>query len=267
MADFLDKMRDLLKPYRRGTAPLEIRRAILDEVQSRIVTAGVGKRIFPYNRIKIHILADTPQEREELETIVHEGWDLKADIAERLRDHEAKAPADLTVEIAEIAVIAAGDVPDPAFSGRRFRLELQKAESAQAAPPARPILDLTVLKGTASQHVYTFEGQDRINLGRLDEVFDAEERVRRRNDVIFLEEGDVSATVSREQARLSWDDEIKAYRLRAEPGASVTRILRDGRTIDVSPQDRRGIKVQHGDEIYLGRACVKATLRSIESPS
>ena len=89
--------------------------------------------------------------------------------------------------------------------------------------------------------------------------------MRRRNDVIFLEEGDISATVSREQARLSWDDEIKAYRLRAEPGASVTRILRDGRTIDVSPQDRRGIKVQHGDEIYLGRACVKATLRAAEA--
>jgi len=255
MADFLDKMRDLLKPYRRGTAPLEIRRAILDEVQSRIVTAGVGKRLFPYNRIKIHILADTPQEREELETIVHEAWDLKADIAERLRDQEAKAPADLDVEI------AVTEEPDPAFTDRRFRLELQKAESVQAAPAARPILDLTVLKGTASQHVYTFEGQDRINLGRLEEVFDAEERVRRRNDVIFLEEGDISATVSREQARLAWDDEIKAYRLRAEPGASVTRILRDGRTIEVSPQDRRGIKVQNGDEIYLGRACIKATVR------
>jgi hypothetical protein len=265
MADFLDKMRDLLKPYRRGTAPLEIRRAILDEVQSRIVTAGVGKRIFPYNRIRIHILADTPQERDELETIVHEAWDLKADVAERLRDHEAKAPADLTVEIAEIVVIAAGDEPDPAFGDRRFRLELQKAESVQAAPLARPILDLTVLKGTASQHVYTFEGQDRINLGRLEEVFDAEERVRRRNDVIFLEEGDISATVSREQARLAWDDEIKAYRLRAEPGASVTRILRDGRTIDVSPQDRRGIKVQPGDEIYLGRACIKVGLRTAEA--
>lgn len=259
MTDFIDKMRDLLKPYRRGTAPLEIRRAILDEVQSRIVTAGVGKRLFPYNRIKVHILAETPQEREELETIVHEAWDLKTDIAERLRDQEAKAPADLDVEI------SVTDEPAPAFGDRRFHLELHKAESVPAAPAARPILDLTVLRGTASQHVYTFEGQDRINLGRLEEVFDAEERVRRRNDVIFLEEGDISATVSREQARLTWDDELKAYRLRSEPGASVTRILRDGRTIDVSPQDRRGIKVQPGDEIYLGRACVKVGLRAPES--
>jgi hypothetical protein len=93
-------------------------------------------------------------------------------------------------------------------------------------------------------------------------VEDDEGRVRRRNDVAFLEEGDVSVTVSREQARLAWDEEIHAFRLRAEPGASATRILRDGRSIDVSAQDRRGIKVQSGDEIYLGRACVKLGLRA-----
>jgi hypothetical protein len=255
MSDFLGKMRDLLKPYRKGTAPLEIRRAILDEVQSRVVTAGVGKRIFPYNRVRIHILAESPQEREELEAIVHEAWDLKADIADRLRDLEAKAPADLDVEI-EVT-----DQPSPAFADRRFRLELQKAETAPAAPTARPTLEVTVLKGDATQHVYTFEGPDRINIGRLEEVVDAEERVRRRNDIVFLEQGEISATVSREQARLAWDEDLKAYRLRAEPGASATRILRDGRSIEVSPQDRRGIKVQSGDEIYLGRACLKVAVR------
>src|SRR5262249_34829829 len=125
----------------------------------------------------------------------------------------------------------------------------------------RPTLEVTVLKGTATQQTYTFTAAERINLGRLDEVVDDEGRVRRRNDVAFLEEGEISATVSREQARLAWDDEIKAYRLRAEPGAPATRILRDGRTIDVSQQDRRGVRVQSGDEIYLGRASVKVALR------
>jgi hypothetical protein len=257
MADFLDKMRDLLKPYRKGTEPLEIRRAILDEVQSRVVTAGAGKRLFPYNRVRIHILAESEQEREELEAIVGEAWDLQADVADRLRDLEAKAPGDLAVEV------LVTDQPSPAFGDRRFRLDLQKGESAAPAAAVRPILEVTVLKGTATQRVYTFEGPDRVNLGRLEEVEDDEGRVRRRNDVAFLEEGDdVSVTVSREQARLAWDEEIHAWRLRAEPGASATRILRDGRSIDVSAQDRRGIKVQSGDEIYLGRACVKLGLRA-----
>jgi hypothetical protein len=125
------------------------------------------------------------------------------------------------------------------------------------SPPAKCL----VPRLSSTQHVYTFEGPDRINIGRLEEVVDAEERVRRRNDIVFVEEGDISVTVSREQARLAWDDEIKAYRLRAEPGASATRILRDGRSIDVSQQDRRGIKVQSGDEIYLGRACLKVAMR------
>jgi hypothetical protein len=261
MADFLDKMRDLLKPYRKGTEPLEIRRAILDEVQSRVISAGVGKRLFPYNRIRIHILAADPEEREGLEAIVREAWDLKTDIDGRLRDLEAKAPADLEVE-SDVT-----DQPSPAFGDRRFRLEFQKAETAPVSGtvPVRPILEITILKGTATQHVYSFQGQDRIHLGRLEEVVDDEGRVRRRNDVAFLEEGDVSTTVSREQARLAWDDELKAYRLRAEPGASATRILRDGRTIDVSPQDRRGVRIQSGDEIYLGRACVKVGMREGEA--
>jgi len=258
MADLLGKFRDLLKPYRRGTAPLEIRRAVLDEVESRVVSGGVGKRVFPYNRIRVHLLATSPEESTELEVVTRETWDLTTDVTERLRDLEAKTPADLEVEI----VIT--DQPSPSFGDRRFRLEFSKAETAPAAEQIRPILDVTVLKGTSTQHVYTFPGTDRINIGRLDEVVDDEGRVRRRNDVAFLEEGDISATVSREQARLAWDDEIKAYRLRAEPGASSTRILRDGRTIDVSQQDRRGIKVQSGDEIYFGRACVKVGLRTEE---
>lgn len=267
MADFLDKIRDLLKPYRKGTEPLEIRRAVLDEVQSRVISSGVGKRIFPYNRIRVHLLAAGPEEREELEIVTREAWDLQTDVAERLRDLEAKTPGDLPggLEV-EIAVT---DQPSPAFGDRRFRLEFQKAEAAPVSvantAPVRPILEVTILKGVAGQRVYSFPGPDRINLGRLDEVVDDEGRVRRRNDVAFLEEGDISTTVSREQARLAWDDEIKAYRLRAEPGASATRILRDGRSIDVSPQDRRGIKVQSGDEIYLGRACLKVGLRMEET--
>jgi hypothetical protein len=258
MADFLEKMRDLLKPYRKGTEPLEIRRALLDEIQARVVTAGVGKRIFPYNRVRVHLLAAGPQERDELETIAREAWNLKADITERLRELEARAPGDLDVEI------DVTDQPSPAFGDRHFRLELQKTEAdpSTAAPTVRPSLDVTVLKGTATQHVYNFTSPERINLGRLEEVVDDEGRVRRRNDIAFLEEGDISVTVSREQARIAWDDEIKAYRLRAEPGTSATRILRDGRSIDVSPQDRRGVRLQSGDEIYLGRACVKVAVRA-----
>ena len=101
----------------------------------------------------------------------------------------------------------------------------------------RPALVLTITQGKAGQRVYSFDSHDRIMLGRLDEVLDEEGRVKRRNDVAFLEEGEVNRTVSREQARILWDAESAEYRLRTEPGASGTRILRDGRTIDVTIPD------------------------------
>ena len=95
----------------------------------------------------------------------------------------------------------------------------------------------------------------------MEEIVDDEGRVRRRNDVAFLEEGDVNQTVSREQARILYDEPSGELRLRAEHGASSTRILRDGRSIDVSSRDTRGIRLQSGDEIFFGRACVKVAIR------
>ena len=257
MTSFLDRMKDLLKPYMKGTEPLEIRRGILEEVGSRVVSAGAGKRLFPYNRVKIHLLAAGPQEREELDAIVHDAWDLRRDVTDRLTDLGAKAPPDLDVEV----IIT--DQPSESFGERRFHLEYQRAEGAAAGSTrsARPLLELTILKGTATQRVYTFTSPDRVMIGRLQEVMDEHERLKRRNDVAFHEEGDINETVSREQARIVWDETAREYRLRREPGASATRILRDGRSIEVSGQDRRGVRLQAGDEIYLGKACVKVGMR------
>ncbi|HET9677879.1 MAG TPA: FHA domain-containing protein, partial [Solirubrobacterales bacterium] len=134
------------------------------------------------------------------------------------------------------------------------------ATAAAAAPAERPRLELTVLKGVATQRVYEIEGA-RAFLGRLEEVVDADGRVRRRNDVAFLEVGEINSTVSREHARIAWDAEAGGYWLRAEQNASGTRIYRGGRTIDVSAHDRRGVLLQPGDEVYLGRACVKVGMR------
>ncbi|HEV2853519.1 MAG TPA: FHA domain-containing protein [Thermoanaerobaculia bacterium] len=266
MDDMIGKVRDWMKPWMKGTSPLEIRRAVLDEAESKVIAVGEGKRLFPYNRLKVHLLATNPEERTALEAAANEAWDLKNRIAERLAERGCPVPAGFTVE-------TVFDEARPEFGERRFFVEYEKAESpalvavpAPGAPSAggvaaRPTLVLTVVKGDATQHVYDFEGPARIHLGRLEEVVDADGRVRRRNDVAFREEGEVNTTVSREHARISWDGETAGYWLRAEQNASGTRIYRDGRTIDVSAHDRRGVRLQAGDEIYLGRACVKVAMR------
>lgn len=256
MEDLIGKMRDWLKPWTKGTSPLEVRRAILDDVESRVVAVGGGKRIFPFNRLRVHLLVSDPAERPALEAIVEE-WGLREQIAGRLRERDCPVPAGFDVEVVLDAE------PHPRFGERRFFVEYEKGESAPAAPSAspagpsaRPTLELTVLKGTATQRVYELEGP-RMFLGRLEEVVDADGRVLRRNDVAFKEEGEINSTVSREHARISWDEETRGYWLRAEQNASGTRIYRVGRTIDVSAHDRRGVRLLPGDEVHLGRACVK----------
>lgn len=259
MKDILGKIRDVLEPWRKGSSPLEIRRAILDDVESRVIAVGDGRRLLPFNHLRVHLLTPDPDDRQAMEAVVQEAWDLKGQIAERLRDRGCPVPAGLDVEV------VFDEEPDPRYAERRFFVEYGKREgeaaSAEAAPGAvRPTLELTVLKGTATQHVYELE-TPRIYLGRLQEVVDADGRVRRRNDVAFHEEGEINTTVSREHARIAWDDETGGFWLRAEQNASGTRIYRTGKTIDVSAHDRRGVRLQAGDEVHLGRACVKIGFR------
>ena len=260
MASWMDKLRGLVKPWTTGTEPMELRRAVLDDVESRVVTAGSGKRVFPYNRLEVRLLADSPEQREALEAVAREAWDLKHEIADRLHDRGASAPPGLDVDV------QVTEQARPEFGDRHWHVVYHRDEGVAAAgsPGRRPTLVLTITQGRAKQVVYSFESHDRILLGRLDDVLDEEGRVKRRNDVAFLEEGEVNRTVSREQARILWDVDSGEYRLRTEPGASGTRILREGRTIDVSAQDRRGVRLLAGDEVYLGKACLKVALRTPE---
>jgi hypothetical protein len=254
--EFVDKLRGLIKPWTTGTEPLEIRRSILEDAESRVVAAGGGKRIFPYNRVTVHILAPDREERTGLEALVREGWNLREEIAGRLSERGAPVPPDLAVEV------LFDDEAGPSDAGRRHYVSYERTEAAPAAvKTGRPTLELTILKGTAGQRVYTLSA-DRIHLGRMEEVLDHEGRVRRRNDVAFKEEGEINQTVSREHARILYDEASGKLRLRAESGASSTRIFREGRSIDVSGRDPRGVKIQSGDEIYFGRASVKVTIRA-----
>lgn len=274
MDKLFEAVRRWTRPWPTGTEPMEIRRAVLDEVESRIVSAGGGKRVFPFNRLRIKLLAPGPREKDELEALVGDAWDLPAEIRERIAERGCPVPPDLDVDV-EVT-----DEAGPAFGDRRYRIDFERAERKPAPalptlvsgagtvampspslPEDRPILELTVLKGTATRKVYSFPA-GRIHVGRMEEIVDEEGRVRRRNDVAFQEDGDVNQTVSREHARILYDEASGELRLRAESGASSTRIFREGRSIDVSGRDPRGVKIQSGDEIYFGRASVKVTIRA-----
>lgn len=258
----IDKLRQWRRPWVAGTEPVEIHRALLEDVEAQVVAVGGGRRVFPFDRVEVKLLAATPEDGERLQAIAREGWDLEREIRERLKATGARFPEGLAVPVE----VTQQDGPE--FAGRRYALAFRKAAAArgdaeaeaEAGPAARragrPHLRLAVLKGKAVRDAYDLDA-DRIHLGRLEEVLDAAGRVKRRNDVAFLEEGEIEQTVSREHARIAWDPETSAFWLRDEGSASGTLLFRAGRSIEVSRHDRRGVRLDTGDEIYLGRAALK----------
>ncbi len=134
-----------------------------------------------------------------LEAIVREGWDLEGRRGSGLGARCRSRPVE--VEVREEEGAAEGD--------RRWRVAYEAARSSRAggaaATPQRgrprgaapaaaaggaagPRPDRR--EGKATQQVY--RPAERIHLGRLAEVLDADGRVQRRNDVAFQEEGEVN---------------------------------------------------------------------------
>ena len=78
----------------------------------------------------------------------------------------------------------------------------------------------------------------------------------RRNDVVFEEGADeANGTVSRRHAHIKLED--GEYRICDDGSEFGTRVFRDGRSIEVPAGNRRGERLRPGDEIYLGRACLR----------
>ena len=116
---------------------------------------------------------------------------------------------------------------------------------------------MTVLKGSAEKALYEMK-KDRILVGRLPEVLDREGRMIRRNDVVFLDNGEeVNASVGRAHSRIWFDSEKQEFRIMDEVSRYGTRIMREGRSIEVPSGNTRGVRLRSGDEIYFGRACLR----------
>jgi pSer/pThr/pTyr-binding forkhead associated (FHA) protein len=106
--------------------------------------------------------------------------------------------------------------------------------------------------------------KERTNIGRTVEVYRAQ-GPSRRNDLAFTEENEINCTVSREHAHILYFRKTGEYRLyndrwhrqaKNAAGNCGLWIIRDGLSREVR-RDARGVKLEPGDEIQLGRAIVK----------
>jgi len=226
---------------------LLVHRAILEEIEGKVQVVSHGRRIFPFPRVTVTLISADAERRALYQAAFGADDRLEKDVRECLETAACELPRDFGVEI------ATSENGDGNF-------EIAYGVSAPAAPvtPAAPPAGagrLVVVKGKTAQAEYPLE-KNRINIGRLAELTDSEQRVVRRNDVVFEEGADEAAgTVSRKHAHIRRD--AGDYRICDDGSEFGTRVFRDGRSIEVPAGNRRGEKLRAGDEIYLGRACVR----------
>jgi hypothetical protein len=103
-----------------------------------------------------------------------------------------------------------------------------------------------VVRGKAAQESYAIE-KPRTNIGRMQELTDSQQRIVRRNDIVFEEGGDdANATVSRAHAHIRFDRPSGQYRICDDESEFGTRIFREGRSIEVPAGNRRGERLCAG---------------------
>jgi hypothetical protein len=236
--------------------PLELVHAILDAVEDEVQPAGRGTHVFPFNRLKITVVASSREERARLEAVFGGSPTLRDRMLDRLHAAECEA-TDFSTKISYVSEAATG------WRHPQFHLEFGRvAQLGQPVPPVLPPkrrLELAVVSGTVEPSANSF-AQTRTDIGRCVEVRDDRHRLIRTNHLAFLDNGAVvNETVSRCHAHVDYHDSSGDYRVYDDRSAHGTGVLRNGRTIVVAP-GTRGVRLQSGDEIVLGDARLRVTI-------
>ena len=168
-------------------------------------------------------------------------------------------PDDLQLEIATTPTL-----PGPGESWVWIETNMRQ-KPAEATPKRGG--KLIVASGSANVRELVL-GKARINIGRGEDVYRTD-GPSRRNDIAFLEEGDLNRTVSREHAHILYSKKSAECLLFNDriytPGAKSNGncglwVIRDGLSQEVH-KGSKGFPLQPGDEIHLGRAVLRVSGR------
>jgi hypothetical protein len=228
--------------------PLEILHALVETVEKRIEPAGRGKYVFPFNRVRIFIAADTREKRARFEAVLGSEPSLENRIFQSLQ----AAGCELNgLNVNTIYV----DQADGYWAEADFHIDFDRIAYLDPKPEPEVMhhsLKLTTAHGSTEKPTYLFTAT-RINLGRCLEVRDSRNRLIRTNHVAFAETGEPNLSVSRRHAHITCTTHLGEYRLCDDRSVHGTCVQRNGATIAVPPGPR-GIRLQTGDEIALGEA-------------
>ena len=210
--------------------------------RKQVTPVGGGRRVFPFARLVARVVAPAGS-RGTCEATFS---DFGARVQARLAELRCEAPRDL-----DVRVVVLRKTPADWETGRIFALDYRRCpkQPRRGEDAPRPVLQVTLLAGTATQPVYTIESPT-VLVGRGVEPVDHAGRVRR-NHVAFVEEADdMAETVGRAHARFTWDAAAGEYRVFDEGSSNGTRR---------APRRREH---QRARARSAGRACAIRAMRS-----
>lgn len=249
---------------RSTTSPIEIVHGVLDRAEAEIQDIGRGRRVFPFNRVRVQVIAGDKESRARVAAVVDGPPSLSDRLVDRLRS------SGCSIERLDAVIVhvrrRGADWSDADFHVDFDRAELPAPLPARSehGPDALVRLKLTVLKGSAEQRSYAFTS-GRVDIGRRSDVVDQRQRLIRTNHVAFTEDGaDENRTVSRKHAHIEFSDADRCYRVWDDRSAHGTTIIRNGRAIKV-PVGARGTRLETNDEIVLGQARLRVTVEKRNS--
>ena len=238
----------------------EIRLALLDEIKSKSHRVA-GRYVFPHNLVRVELLG-VP----ETQSAAFLGDFFPSYFQQELRSGLTRAnyrfPDDLRVELRTTS-----RMPAPREAWIQVETETLAPPATEQPSQTRRPAKLVVMRGTASQPELVLK-KTRTNIGRTVEVTRLD-GPSRRNDLAFTEDNEINRTVSREHAHIihhKTSGEYRLYNDRWYKAAGKPKdncglwIIRDGLSQEVH-RNARGAKLQPGDEIQLGQAMLKFTIR------
>jgi hypothetical protein len=253
------RMNTLVRPAARPLEPLEIRNAILREIERQIIPGPQGTRVFPYNDVTVELLEREPPQNASLDATLDAGGGLEAAARQRVAQARSGVPRDFVLRVVRIA----------AKSDEWPSEDLYRVRFDRVAPSHRPEQDATAstlvltLGGASGPNIYRMT-HGRMDIGRVGEVRDRDGRLVRRNAVVVLDAQDPDGTVSRRHAHVKTtvdSDGRRHFALYDDGSRYGTRIVRDGETVTVHA-GTKGVRLRDGDELHFGDVCMAVRLEA-----
>jgi hypothetical protein len=237
--------------HRRDATMLDLRAAVIEQVEQSVVAAGRGTRVLPGAVVVVQVMPSGFQDARALGAVME---DLREVLIERLEAMKCIVPPHFQVQIKTVSRRPASWHADQRFAVVFEREKSARVKGADIVEPRG--LRLVVSRGAAQRKAFDLL-LPVIRVGRTRFPSDSQGHVRT-NDIAFDDDGTArSRSVGRGHAEIRFMPDTRTYRVFDQGSANGTRVLRKARLVEVVPNDPVGVSIQPGDELHFGKAIVR----------